>query len=300
MVNHEPILRDEKLNHNLFEEGYVTLPFLNSEEIEQLKAVFWKYHKPEEVNQGLFVSAHYKSDDSIHAMSDEIRAVFNRAIDEHVENGMTLGGTFISKPANQTEPLQPHQDWSIVDESRFRSFTIWVPLEDVDDTNGCMYVLPKSNNYIRGYRHLTIPSVFGQIYDLVWKYMIPVPLNAGEAIIFDHALGHASKPNSTNSVRIAATHSLISRNPEKRFYFNNEGVVEEYVGEDDIYNTPEAKVGPGHLTKIRDLDFEIHQLDEKDLLRLLKNHNPNLLREKRKTLGVLSGLIYKLKESIAS
>lgn len=300
MINHEPILRDKELNHNLFEEGYVTLPFLNSDEVEELKAVFWKFHNPEEVDQGLYVSAHYKTNESIHAMSDEIRAVFKRAIDEHVENGMTLGGTFISKPSNQTEPLQPHQDWSIVDESRFRSFTIWVPLEDVDDTNGCMYVLPKSNNYLRGYRHLTIPSVFGQIYDVVWKYMIPVPLKAGEAIIFDHALGHASKPNSTNSVRIAATHSLISRNPEKRFYFNNNGVVEEYIGEDDFYNTPEAKVGPGNLKKIRDLDFQIHQLDEKELLIFIKNHTPNLVSVKTKRLGSWGDWMSRLRESITS
>lgn len=268
MFNHEPIFRDEALNDKLFTEGYITLPFLNVTEVKALKEVFWKYHNQEEV-EGLYVSAHYKTDESIHAMSDEIRAIFARAIEEHVENGMTLGGTFISKPANQIDPLEPHQDWSIVDESRFRSFTIWVPLDDVDDKNGCMYVLPKSHEYIRGYRHLTIPSVFGPIYETVWKYMLPVPLKAGEAIVFDHALGHASKPNSSNAVRIAATHSLISNNPEKRFYFNNNGVVEEYVGEDDFYNTPEAKVGPGHLTKIRDLNFEMKQLDEDRFLNLV-------------------------------
>ncbi|MFM1874511.1 MAG: hypothetical protein RL266_248 [Bacteroidota bacterium] len=269
MIDHEPIFRDSVLNQRLFEEGYITLPFLDQEEVEDLRQLFWNHHSAVESAEGLHISSHIKEDSEIQHISDQIQKIFKRAIVEHIENGMTLGGTFISKPPNQTEPLQPHQDWSIVDESRFRSFTIWVPLEDVTDENGCMYVLPKSHEYVRGYRHISIDSVFGQIYETVWKHMEPVYLKAGEAIVFDHALGHASKPNTTDKVRIAATHSLISRNHEMRFYWNNNGVVEEYVGKSDFYNTPEAKTGPIGLKKIRDLDFKPHQLTEEEFLNLL-------------------------------
>ncbi|MBI1286617.1 MAG: hypothetical protein GC178_03470 [Flavobacteriales bacterium] len=267
MIDHEPIFRDSVLNQRLFEEGYITLPFLNMKEIDQLKELFWEHHSQDEV-EGLYVSAHFKNDAQIHQISDAIQQIFKRAINEHIENGMTLGGTFISKPPHQTEPLQPHQDWSIVDESRYRSFTIWVPLDDVSEENGCMYVLPKSHEYVRGYRHISIDSVFGKIYDTVWKHMKPVHLKAGEAIVFDHALGHASKPNTTDKVRIAATHSLISKDPEMRFYWNNDGVVEEYVGENDFYNTPEAKVGPGTLRKVRTLDFKPQQLNDEEFFTL--------------------------------
>lgn len=260
MIDHVPILRNAELNRKLFGDGFVTLPFLNSDEVEALTNLFYQFHSNEEV-EGLYVSAVKKDEKVIHAISDSIRDVFKRAISEHIENGVTLGGTFISKPANETEALQPHQDWSIVDESRFRSFTIWVPLVDVNDENGAMYVLPGSHNSMRGYRHLTIPSIFGQIYEHVWPQMKPIHLKAGEAIIFDHALGHASKPNRTNKIRIAATHSLISPDFEMRFYWNNNGTVEEFEGESHYYNTEEAKVGPGNLKKLRDLDFKINQLN---------------------------------------
>ena len=42
-MDHEPIFRNRELNARLFEEGYITLPFLNSHEIESLKEIFWKY-----------------------------------------------------------------------------------------------------------------------------------------------------------------------------------------------------------------------------------------------------------------
>ena len=267
MLNNHQILRDKQLNELLLHEGYVTMPLLNTDEVASLRDLFWQNHNIDEV-QGFYVSSHLKDNASIHSISKSIQSIFKRSLSEHIQDGMTLGGTFICKSPNQTEPLQPHQDWSIVDESRFRSFTIWVPLEDVNDENGCMYVLPRSHDYVRGYRHLTIPSVFGQIYDTVWKHMKAIHLKAGEAIIFDHALGHASKPNTTDHVRIAATHSLISRNPEMRFYWNNNGIVEEYVGENEFYMTEEARKGPGHLKKLRTIDFTMKQLDEQEFFNL--------------------------------
>ncbi|MFT4544637.1 MAG: ectoine hydroxylase-related dioxygenase (phytanoyl-CoA dioxygenase family), partial [Bacteroidia bacterium] len=197
MQNHAQMLHHVELNEKLFSQGYVTLPLLNTEEVALLKAIFYKFHSDDEV-EGLYVSSSQKDQRTIQEISDSIQVVFERAMLEHVKDGQTLGGTFISKPANQTEALEPHQDWSIVDESRFRSFTIWVPLMDVDENSGCMYVLPGSHNLMRGYRHITIPSVFGTIYQHIWKRMKPIHLKAGEAIIFDHALGHASKPNGSD------------------------------------------------------------------------------------------------------
>jgi hypothetical protein len=288
MIDHTPIFRDRALNESLFTEGYITLPFLNKKEVDALIDLFWKNHSEEEVVGGLYVTSHIKDNASIHSISDGIQAIFKRSINEHIENGLSLGGTFICKSPNQIDPLQPHQDWSIVDESRFRSFTIWVALEDVNDENGCMYVLPRSHEYVRGYRHITIPSVFGLIYDTIWKYMKPIHLKAGEAIVFDHALGHASKPNTTGHVRIAATHSLISPNPEMRFYWNHNGVVEEYVGEKEYYMTEEAKSGPGNLTKIRDVDFVMHQLNEEEFYTLAGVEVPRPILTPIKERGILS------------
>ena len=268
MISHEPILRDPQLNSLLFEEGYVTFPFLDLTEVDKLKQIFNNHHHELKPSEGLHVSSHIKPEQEIDQISNEIQEVFEDAIGRHVENGMTLGGTFLTRPPHQTEPLHPHQDWSIVDESRFRSYTIWVPLSDVDENNGCLHVLPRSHEYARGYRHVSIDSIFGQIYDTVWKHIKPIPLRAGKAIIFDHALGHASKPNTTSEPRIIATHSLISRNPEMRFYWNNNGTIEEYAGEKNFYNTEEAKTGPISLQKIRNLDFKPYQLTEQEFLTL--------------------------------
>ena len=143
----------------------------------------------------------------------------------------------------------------------------------------------------QGYRHVTIPNIYGHIYDLVWAAMTPVHLKAGEAIIFDHAIGHGSKPNRSERIRIAATHSLLSPNAEMRFYWNNNGTVEEYEGENYFYITEEAKVGPGNLKKLRDVDFKVDQLNREEFNTLVGGENePQFgLKEKRSWLQKIFG-----------
>lgn len=274
MLDHEPIILDPSLNEQLFKDGYVTMPLLNSEEVDQLKKEFYKTHSQGEVS-GLYVTSTSKDPDTIETANRAIKKAFKRAIELNFKNINALGGTFITKPANEDQPLHPHQDWNIVDETKFRSFTIWVPLQDVNDANGCMYVLPRSHEWIRGYRHVTIPCVYGRIYDQVWEQMMPIHLKAGQALIFDHALVHASKPNRSDQIRIAATHSMLSKNAEMRFYWNNNGTVEEFECHNEYYITEEAKHGPSDLPKIKDVDFEIRQVDENEFYELAAIKKPS-------------------------
>jgi hypothetical protein len=123
------------------------------------------------------------------------------------------------------------------------------------------------------------------------EYMMPIHLNAGEAIIFDHALAHASKPNKTNEIRIAATNSIISEEAEYRFYFNNCGIVEEYIGEPHYYVTEEAKTGAGNLKKIKDLDFKMMQLDEEQFYKLYEISIPKKVKSEYSLWGKIKSKI---------
>ncbi|MCS6819197.1 MAG: phytanoyl-CoA dioxygenase family protein [Chitinophagales bacterium] len=266
------VLKDKILNQKLLEEGYVVLSFLNSDEVHAARELFFRYH-PEPNIKGLYSPTNSLNLKQLLDIHHELREIFSRSVQKYVDDMQCIGGTFLAKGYDPEGILHPHQDWSIVDERYYRSYTIWAALQDTTDANGALYVLPRSHELVRGFRHVTIPSVFGKIYQLTWKYMVSLPLKAGEAVIFDHALGHASKPNLTKNIRLAATNSLISPQAEYRFYWNNNGVVEEYEGEPYYYISEEAKYGPGKLKKLRTLDYTIHQLSEEEFKKLFVKKN---------------------------
>lgn len=258
---HPPVLLDEKLNEQLFSNGFVLFPFLNREEVDALRALFFQYHVLDEIT-GLYVSSHSKDCKTMHKMNAVNSKIFASPIERHFQNVKKLGGTFIVKSPDPNNILHPHQDWNIVDETKYRSFTIWVPLQDITEDNGAMYVLPGSHNWIRGYRHITIDSVYGKVYDLAWKHSIPLYMKAGEAVIFDHALVHASKPNCSDELRICATYGLISQDATMRIYLNDNGNIEEYSSTPEYYLESKAQTGPHPFPLLKIVNFKPVQLDE--------------------------------------
>jgi hypothetical protein len=283
----QPILKNNTLDSQLWRDGYVVIPFLNNDEVQQLLKVFHENH-PKGI-EGFYATAHTTDIDFRQKMNLEIRKAYNRAIEENFINCRPLGGSFIAKAPNSEEALQPHQDWNIVDETLFRSFNIWVPLVDLTDKNGAIYVLRGSHNWHRGYRHLTIPCAYGKVYNAVWQNMIPLYMKAGEALIYDHALVHASDANKSTDVRVACAYGIIPEQADMRFYWNNNGQVEEYAVTPEFFMTQNVFTGPHGLTKIADNPYDFHQLNEDEFYRLAQIEKPV------KTFNTGNGWLIKLK-----
>lgn len=279
------LLKDEVYNRQLLENGFVHIPFLTEQEVSALKALYINHYGNDKV-EGLYVSAFKGKREIMQVVSDASSAIFERACNLHLNEVHKLGGAFIAKDYDPENVLHAHQDWSIVDEALHRSYTIWVPLQDIDETNGAMHVLPGSHNWVRGYRHITIPSVYGKVYDLAWKYSLPIYMKAGEALIFDHALAHSSRPNCSSELRIVATQGFVSKGAEMRIYLNADGIVEEYACGADYYLEPSAQAGPHPFPKMKDTNFKPIQLSEADFLTFVKS-NRQLSQRKDSFFGRL-------------
>jgi ectoine hydroxylase-related dioxygenase (phytanoyl-CoA dioxygenase family) len=255
------VLKDPMKNEILQKEGYVRLNVLDKAEIEAIKYYSTQQHNGEVIS-GLYVSATRLNKDKVSEISDFLVECLEHKVNQFIDEADILGGTFIIKGANTLDKLEPHQDWSIVDETHGRSYTLWIALEDTNDQNGALYMLPRSHEKFRGYRHFTIPSIYGKVYKKVWSYMVPIHLKAGEGVLFDHAIGHGSMPNLTGNDRIAVTCSLLTCNSSYRLYCLEDKNISEYFGEAEYYQTEAAKFGPGNLKKLRVLNMAPNQLSK--------------------------------------
>jgi len=268
------ILKDKNLDNRLKEDGYVVVPFLDEEEVNTLTAFFHEHHK--DGVGGFYATAHVPDTGFREMMGREINRVYERGINEYFTEARPLGGSFIVKPPGEESVLQPHQDWNIVDESVNRSYNVWVPLVDLNEKNGTILVMPGSHDWVRGYRHISIPCVYGKVYGLVLQNMTPLYLKAGEALIHDHALVHASEANRSDGLRIACAYGIISSGAKMLFYWNNNGQVEEYESNPEFFMKENVFTGPHHLKKIKDVDYDFHQIDEDEFYALSKIPKPVL------------------------
>jgi hypothetical protein len=255
------ILKDKALDQHLLEEGYVIIPFLNETEIQEFKQFYEEQGiaKP----KGLYATAHV--DDAVFRgrINEYIKEKNVRAMNEYFDNCTPLGGTFIVKGPGEEGELMPHQDWNIVDEDQgHRSFNIWTTLVDTNEDNGAILILEKSHNKLRTIRGSNIPCAFHQVYDQVWPKMKMLPMKAGEALVYDHRLLHASHHNKTDELRLATVYGIISKSAQMKYYYKNNEQIEEYDCVPEFYINENPFKGPNGLEKTRNVPYDFPLLNE--------------------------------------
>ncbi|MBS1612173.1 MAG: phytanoyl-CoA dioxygenase family protein [Bacteroidetes bacterium] len=256
------VLKDDALDANLEKEGYVVIPFLNTEEVQYLNELYTQ--KITEPQQGMYATAHSSNPEFKKMMSQGILDKFTRAIDEVFFESRPLGGSYITKYKGDKGVLFPHQDWNIVDEDHYRSFNIWVPLCDTNDANGAIAVLPHSHKLLKSYRGVNIPDPFYKINSHTWQHHTTLYMKAGEALIYDHRLLHASGINTTDTPRVAVVFGIIPQAADMRYYYMNNGVVEEYQNEVGFFFDKNILLGPQGLQKLQDINYTMPDLTNED------------------------------------
>lgn len=245
----QKILIKEDLDKVLLEKGFVVITFLNSEEVKELKEFYYAHHSSEQ--DGMYATAHVSDIPFRIKMNDFIKEKFKRAIEETFNDCNPLGGSYIAKGKGSKGVLTPHQDWNIVDEDKFRSFNIWVPLVDLKDDNGVICIVPESHTWQKTYRSANIPSIYQDREDEFWKIMKRLYMKAGEALIYDHRLIHASGANTTDEIRLACVYGIIPNAAEMYYYHQNEeNEIEVYKSNPEFFLYGSIFEGPKGLEKV--------------------------------------------------
>ncbi|HXH20288.1 MAG TPA: phytanoyl-CoA dioxygenase family protein, partial [Chitinophagales bacterium] len=185
-----------------------------------------------------FVSGSY-SQDIVYKKkaSDAIVRVFSRHYERLFVNYQPFGAAFLYKlPSDQSE-LAIHQDWTIVDETKFVALNCWVPLNDIDATNGALHVLPGSHfDSLNVIRAPTLPFFFSGSDDFMIEQSEPMYVKAGEAVILNQSVVHYSPPNRSSRIRKAITAGVKSKGAPMIFYYND---AQKHDGRLEVFEMPE-------------------------------------------------------------
>jgi ectoine hydroxylase-related dioxygenase (phytanoyl-CoA dioxygenase family) len=214
------LIRDPALRAQLARDGYMTLPFLSENELISLRQLFGVV-RTKVALQG-FATTTTSPDTALKKdMFASIQPLYEAKVDALFQDYKTLGASFLQKDSGQAGSLPLHQDWTVTEEDHFRTFTIWVPLEDCGLENGAIQMLPGSHRYMNLLRGPNLPIAIKDIAPDLEKGLVTLTLKAGEALIFDHSVLHKSTLNTSGRPRIALTYGLTQRNAPLRFWYHH-------------------------------------------------------------------------------
>lgn len=259
------ILHDTNQNSKLLSDGYIRIPnLLNIDELDFFKQLYKKWHPNDPTN--FFRSFFSKDDTYKQAVEDEIIRIIVPKLADHFNNFSCSGAMFVVKPSGPGQDIQPHQDWSFVDETKYWSLNMWLPLIDVDENNGTITFVKGSHKFLDTYRGSGTPEVYSHLLDIAAPYFEPVPLNAGESVFFFHNILHGSTYNKMQHARVCIGVTLTQKDAPVIFYHknNDEETTCIYKADETFYirffhNQSKVPEGTVLLEKKRLL---YHRLDE--------------------------------------
>jgi ectoine hydroxylase-related dioxygenase (phytanoyl-CoA dioxygenase family) len=272
------IFKDETLQANFDKNGFVKIPFLRTEQIAELDQLFDDMH-PELPTEG-FISGSYSSDmEYKQKASDNFKRIFHESYERYFQNYTAFGGSFLFKMPSENSDLVLHQDWTIVDEEKSVALNCWVPLCDTDENNGTLMVVPGSHypNFPVN-RAPTLDFWFNGNDDLIREKLVPMNAKAGEAVILNQSLIHYSPPNRSEKIRKAITSGVKTKDALMQFFYCDKAAQKPEL---DVYAMDEnflimfddfgtdIFLPPKHGKKLKTVNYELPQLNQKEVKRLL-------------------------------
>jgi hypothetical protein len=234
------LFKDKAFQTELEKNGFIIIPFLNTQELSALNQFYKDIHQDQEPPlfiENIHMTSWCQDPDYKKNISSMLETVFTPATQRFFENVRCINHVFIVKRSGQQTAFKVHQDWNVVDETSYQSVNVWVPLHDVDESSGALWIVKgshKINRPIRGAGYL-FPD-YSSFTDELEKAAVSIRLKAGQAIVFFHSVIHGSPPNLANKNREAACFSVIPKEAPLRIYFQKDKAskLEQHQPADDF------------------------------------------------------------------
>ena len=198
-------MNHKDLRGTLREQGVVKTRILSADEVAAILSDYRSKFSVES-QSGFYWSMYNKNKSVAAEANDYISEKLLPKLSPYFGNLQSLLSSFFVKPPGG-DFIDPHQDWTFIDgEPEHNSFTCWIPLIDTDynsGTLGCVVGSHRLTNHVRASPSPAFPKFTINQRQLLIENTTFFELKAGEAVIFDHRIIHASSPSKLNAPRPA-------------------------------------------------------------------------------------------------
>lgn len=277
--------------------GFSTFRVFEDETIGRLKKLYTEHFENQEIN-GLYATHNSNTAEKGLQISKAIHEIVSDRLQEVFPHYNYFLGHFMVKGANVKSEFSLHQDWNIVDESKYKSYQVWIPLQLTSAANGGMFVVPGSHRFFNNYRSGSygIPVVPYQkeLAPVITSLIIP----PGNVLVYQNALFHASHPNQTGQIRIAVIVNYVEKIAPTYFFQKNieNGTTDLYpiTGDTLVAHLPDFEkgiIGPDFV-KEKQLGLSLvenSKITAQDLIGHFHSSFPDTNAAQLKQLHITSG-----------
>lgn len=221
------IFLDETHQKFFLSSGYLAMPMLCKAEVESLLEEVGKLRPhdgfaPLSPN-GVDITYHCSFLDSNRDYKAKVHQLITAFFEPHISRVLKdfhiLNCNFYVKAPHSGE-FVVHQNWPAIADINDTTVTVWCPLVNVVESNGALQVVPGSHKLVPHIEGPGAPPFFDSFrQEMIEKYLEPIPMTAGDALIFDDSLIHWSARNDSDEPRIAIQILCVPNNAQAVYFY---------------------------------------------------------------------------------
>lgn len=279
-----PLFADDAQERAFWADGYVKVPLLTAEELGRLKEGFTQLSpfdgfdpRTLENPRCEYHCTFLDPDHSYRRESDQlVRDVFGQRLAEVMPGYRIFTSNVYVKPP-RTGRFEIHQNWPTLDNMDVPTVTAWIPLQDTGFKNGTMRLAVGGHRIFPDIAAASSDRFFDDFEsDLIEKYLQPMEVAAGEALIFDDSLLHWSSDNVSDEPRVTFQIEMVPtdartvlwvRNPDDPDEFEMWASSTEFYIESDIAEVLGRPNGLAYLGAVKNPNRRISLAEFEDAMR---------------------------------
>ena len=211
------IFQNNEYQKQFDRDGFIKIKLFDAETISQLAALC-QQHFPND-SEYFFSSSYLNDFEQKQNISNQIIELIRSQFQECFADYRSIGAAFLIKGTGPKSEMPMHQDWTIVDESKFYALNVWIPLLETNEKNGTLEVMKGSHRWLNAKRAPTLPFPFQGHQEKIKQHLSPINTQLGEVVVLNQALIHYSKPNLSEQIRPAITSGIVSKEARLGLYY---------------------------------------------------------------------------------
>jgi len=211
----------EKNEIDFFKNGFAKFQLLDANEVENIK----NFYQEEIANYqnisgkgGFHTTSNTHNVLLVNKVDEFLKQHLIHKLKNHFVNCTYTICNYLVKEADQNSEVTPHQDWLLVDETKFTSFNIWICLDEANEKSGCLKIIPRSQQLNFSHRAEDIPRFFDPFKENITPYFVNIPTKPGECIVLNHSIIHGSVKNISGKKRISCVVGAYESGAELFFF----------------------------------------------------------------------------------
>lgn len=230
------ILRTSEYDDSLRTEGYaVVRGLLTDADVRQAVEVYRS--TDDGVGRSKYNSLEINERGHRRSVSNGLAPILVPRICAELEGYRPVGYNLAVKKAGSQEPFAMHIDDDHCDRTKHVGVNVWIPLVDVDRSNGSLYIVPRSHRLPATINGIGSVFPFPDHEDALMDRAVFMEMEAGDALVFDDRLIHGSLTNDTDQDRVAIICGWVPEDADLLLYLRHDdldhGLLELFEIDDE-------------------------------------------------------------------